>query len=52
MSWHDESHMARRGVAKGRPGQTHRLSEARQGPYHYKDLIITCTAPTPIPSFG
>ena len=35
MSWLDTSYMARRGVAKGRPGELHRLTEARQGKYHY-----------------
>src|SRR3954462_5730078 len=35
MSWLESSHMARRGVAKGRPGELHRLTEAVQGKYHY-----------------
>jgi amidase len=35
MGWRDGSYMAKRGVAKGNPGQTHSLSEARQGSYHY-----------------
>ena len=35
MSWLDTSYMARRGVAKGQPGELHRLTEARQGKYHY-----------------
>jgi amidase len=35
MSWLESSYMARRGVAKGKPGELHRLTEARQGRYHY-----------------
>jgi acetamidase/formamidase len=35
MSWLEHSHMARRGVAGGRPGARHRLTEAAQGQYHY-----------------
>ena len=35
MTWFESSHMARRGVAKGAPGATHQLTEARQGEYHY-----------------
>lgn len=35
MSWLDGSYMARRGVAKGKPGRTHHLTEAVQGTYHY-----------------
>lgn len=35
MSWLESSYMARRGVAKGRPGELHKLTEARQGKYHY-----------------
>ncbi len=35
MGWQEGSHLARRGVAKGIPGRTHELSEARQGHYHY-----------------
>lgn len=35
MSWLDGSYMARLGVAKGRPGRTHHLTEAVQGKYHY-----------------
>ena len=35
MRWPDDSHMARRGVARGKPGNTHELTEARQGKYHY-----------------
>lgn len=34
-SWLETSHMARRGVAKGKPGATHELTEARQGEYRY-----------------
>ena len=35
MSWLSQSHMARRGVAGGRPGTRHRLTEEMQGTYHY-----------------
>ena len=35
MSWIDSSYMARKGVAKGKPGKTHQLTEAVQGRYHY-----------------
>lgn len=35
MSWLDTSIMARRGVARGRAGATHHLTEAVQGTYHY-----------------
>jgi acetamidase/formamidase len=35
MSWVETSIMARRGVARGRAGAAHRLSEADQGTYHY-----------------
>jgi acetamidase/formamidase len=35
MSWLETSIMARRGVAGGKPGAEHRLSEADQGRYHY-----------------
>jgi amidase len=35
MSWIAESYMARKGVAKGKPGGTHQLTEAKQGTYHY-----------------
>lgn len=35
MSWLETSHMARRGVAQGRTGELHSLTEARQGKYHY-----------------
>jgi acetamidase/formamidase len=35
MAWLENSIMARRGVARGRAGAEHRLSEADQGQYHY-----------------
>ena len=35
MSWLEGSYMARRGVAKGKAGATHRLTEAAQGKYHF-----------------
>lgn len=35
MSWFDSSYMARRGLAGGRTGATHELTEAVQGRYHY-----------------
>ncbi len=35
MDWITTSIMARRGVAQGRPGARHRLTEAAQGPYQY-----------------
>ena len=35
MNWFDQSIMARRAVAKGKPGTTHQLTEAAQGQYHY-----------------
>lgn len=35
MSWLETSIMGRKGVAKGRRGATHALTEARQGPYRY-----------------
>ena len=35
MSWLESSIMAREGVAKGRPGATHSLTEAVQGSYNY-----------------
>ena len=35
MTWLSQSHMARRGVAGGRPGTRHRLTEEMQGTYHY-----------------
>lgn len=33
--WFSSSYMARRGVAAGRVGKTHQLTEARQGSYQY-----------------
>ena len=33
--WPDVSYMARKAVARGKPGATHHLTEARQGTYHY-----------------
>jgi amidase len=33
--WRSTSQMAQRGVAQGRTGATHHLTEARQGEYHY-----------------
>ncbi|MGA1684192.1 MAG: acetamidase/formamidase family protein [Gemmobacter sp.] len=35
MGWLADSHMARRGVAGGKEGAFHRLTEAAQGSYHY-----------------
>lgn len=35
MNWFDQSIMARRAVANGKPGTTHHLTEAVQGQYHY-----------------
>lgn len=35
MSWIASSHMARRGVAGGKPNDCHRLTEADQGTFHY-----------------
>jgi len=35
MNWIAESYMAKKGVAKGKPGSTHQLTEAKQGKYHY-----------------
>ncbi len=35
MSWLADSYMARKGVARGKPGELHRLTEAVQGKYHY-----------------
>ncbi len=35
MSWISQSYMARKGVAHGRQGAAHELSEGRQGEYHY-----------------
>ena len=35
MTWLDTSIMRTRGVAQGRPPDTHSLTEAKQGKYHY-----------------
>jgi amidase len=35
MTWFDSSYMARKGVAQGKAGTTHQLTEAKQGKYHY-----------------
>ena len=35
MSWFEHSIMARKGVAKGKPGAKHAITEATQGKYHY-----------------
>jgi len=35
MSWVEASIMARRGVAGGKPGRRHAITEAAQGKYHY-----------------
>ena len=35
MSWFDDSIMARKGEARGKPGATHSITEASQGKYHY-----------------
>ncbi|MFN3643319.1 MAG: acetamidase/formamidase family protein [Gemmobacter sp.] len=35
MDWIATSHMGRRGVARGRPGARHSLTEAGQGQFHY-----------------
>lgn len=35
MSWLDETIMARKGLAKGKAGESFSLTEARQGKYHY-----------------
>lgn len=35
MDWIKQSIMHKRGVARGQVGQTHELSEARQGTFHY-----------------
>jgi amidase len=35
MSWIDTSYMARKGVARGKTGASHHLTEAKQGRYHY-----------------
>ena len=35
MSWRRTSYMEQRGVAKGRPGKTHHLTEVVQQRFHY-----------------
>ena len=35
MSWISSSSMGRKGVAKGKPGKRHELTEERQGKYHF-----------------
>lgn len=35
MSWLKSSIMARKGVARGKPGREHSITEAEQGAYHY-----------------
>jgi acetamidase/formamidase len=35
MSWLENSIMTRRGVAKGKPGQSYSITEESQGKYHY-----------------
>ena len=35
MSWLDQSIMARMGVAGGKTGPSHTITEAEQGEYHY-----------------
>jgi acetamidase/formamidase len=35
MSWIDTSYMSRNGVANGKTGTSHHLTEAKQGRYHY-----------------
>jgi amidase len=35
MNWIDTSYMARKGVAAGKSGTTHQLTEAAQGTYHF-----------------
>jgi len=35
MAWHENSIMARRGVARGRPGNRFSITEKTQGKYHY-----------------
>ena len=33
--WFSSSYMAKRGIARGRAGETHHLTEAKQGSYQY-----------------
>ncbi len=35
MTWLEMSYAAKRGKAKGKPGSTHELTEAKQGKFHY-----------------
>ena len=35
MNWLEQSIMYSRGVARGKVGETHELTEARQGKFHY-----------------
>jgi amidase len=35
MSWIENSYMARKGMARGKSGETHPLTEEKQGKYHY-----------------
>ena len=35
MSWLETSIMARKGLAKGKPGKTYSITEESQGQYHY-----------------
>src|ERR1700709_905882 len=35
MSWFEDSIMVQKGVAKGKPGTAHTITEAEQGKYHY-----------------
>jgi amidase len=35
MTWFDTSYMATNGLAQGKAGTTHHLTEAKQGKYHY-----------------
>jgi hypothetical protein len=39
MSWFDQSIMARNGVAKGKPGASHNITEATQGKIAVGTLI-------------
>ena len=34
-TWLEGTYMARKGVAKGKPGKTHQLTVEKQGKYHY-----------------
>jgi hypothetical protein len=35
MNWFDNSYMVKRGVAAGKTGKTHELTQGLQGKYHY-----------------